>query len=222
MRGLGQRSAAAAGGATSFAVVGLLVAWAAWGPAASPLTPSHEAGAETYARAPMSSGPVIPARRAAAPAEVPTRSVLPDGVVVSIQPVDTAADGRLDVPDDVRVAGWWRGGARLGDPFGSTLIVGHVDSVTQGLGPFAGLLSVRPGQHISLSSAHLTQTFTVAALALVPRGTLSSHPRIFSARGPRRLTLVTCAGPYDASRGGYQNLAVITARQVAEPEKVAR
>ena len=35
--------------------------------------------------------------------------------------------------------------------------------------------------------------------------------------GPRRLTMVTCAGPYDAARGGYQNLAVVTARPVTRP-----
>jgi hypothetical protein len=158
---------------------------------------------------------VVPARRTGAPRpEVPDRSVLPDGTVVPIQPVGTAPDGRLAVPADIRVAGWWRGGARLGDPFGSTLLAAHVDSSTQGLGPYAGLLSVRAGQRISLSSAHLTQTFSVVSLALVPRGMLSRHPGIFSSHGPRRLTLVTCAGPYVATRGGYQNLAVVTARAV--------
>ncbi len=37
------------------------------------------------------------------------------------------------------------GGAarRLGDPFGSTLVAAHIDSKTQGLGPYAELLSVR-------------------------------------------------------------------------------
>jgi hypothetical protein len=159
--------------------------------------------------------PVVPARRAGAPrAEVPTRSVLPSGTVVPIKPVDTARDGRLDVPADIRIAGWWRGGSRLGDPFGSTLLAAHVDSFTQGLGPYASLLSVRPGQHITVSSTHLTQDFSVVSLALVPRGTLARHPRFFSARGPRRLTLVTCAGPYLPTHGGYQNLAVITARPV--------
>jgi hypothetical protein len=136
--------------------------------------------------------------------------------VVQIRPVDTAVDGTLTVPRDVRIAGWWRGGARLGEPFGSTLLAAHVDSFTQGLGPYASLLTVRPGQHFILSSAHLTQVFAVVSLAVVPKGTLSRHRRIFSARGPRRLTMVTCAGPYDASRGGYQNLAVITARAVQD------
>ena len=148
--------------------------------------------------------------------EAPTGSVLPDGRVVPVLPAGTASDGRLAVPDDIRIAGWWRGSARLGDPFGSTLLAAHVDSFTQGLGPFAGLLSARSGQHVTLRSRHLTQTYAVVSLALVPRGTLSQHPRIFSARGPRRLTLVTCAGPYDPARGGYQNLAVITARPVQD------
>jgi hypothetical protein len=161
--------------------------------------------------------PVVPARRVGAVRpEAPNRSVLPDGQVVPIEPAGTAGDGSLAVPEDIRVAGWWRGGSRLGDPFGSTLLAAHVDSFTQGLGPYASLLSVTQGQRITPFSPHLRETFSVVSLALVPRGTLSDHPRIFSSRGARRLTLVTCAGPYDVDRGGYQNLAVITARPVAE------
>ena len=37
--------------------------------------------------------------------------------------------------------------------------------------------------------------------------------------GAARLTLVTCAPPYDASRGGYQNLAVVTAVPLGPPEE---
>jgi hypothetical protein len=96
------------------------------------------------------------------------------------------------------------------------VLAAHVDSVSQGLGPYASLLSATPGQQITLSSPHLSLRYAVVALSLVPRGALSRHPGIFSARGPRRLTLVTCAGPYDAARGGYQNLAVITARPVQD------
>jgi hypothetical protein len=194
----------------------------AWAQARSGVSPVSGASAGTgnagdRSSSPTVVSPVVPARRVGAVRpEVPDRSVLPGGQVVPIVPAGTAHDGSLAVPDDIRVAGWWRGGARLGDPFGSTLLAAHVDSFTQGLGPYAGLLSVTAGQRIIVSSPHLRQTFSVVSLALVPRGTLSAHPRIFSARGPRRLTLVTCAGPYDAARGGYQNLAVITARPVAD------
>jgi hypothetical protein len=201
--------------------VGATVAGIAWAQArsgdAADRRVSGSAPGTSRSAGPRVVQPVVPARRAGAVrAEVPDHSVLPGGEVVPIVPAGTAQDGSLAVPEDIRVAGWWRGGSRLGDPFGSTLLAAHVDSFTQGLGPYAGLLSATAGQHITVSSAHLRQTFAVVSLAVVPRGTLSQHPRIFSASGPRRLTLVTCAGPYDVARGGYQNLAVVTARPITE------
>ena len=82
-----------------------------------------------------------PARRAGPPeAERPVSVRLPSGTVVPVRSAGTRAGGVLDVPDDITQAGWWRAGARLGDPFGSTLIAGHVDAVDQGLGAFAELL----------------------------------------------------------------------------------
>lgn len=213
-RGRGPRTAAGIAAAVLATVLCATAAWSAWGRTDSEHAHVRPAGGPA-ASEPGFATPVVPARRAGAPrAEVPTRSVLPNGTVVPIRPVDTARNGSLAVPENIRVAGWWRGGARLGDPFGSMLLAAHVDSFRQGLGPYASLLSVRPGQRITVSSAHLIQDFAVVSLALLPRGTLARHPRIFSARGPRRLTLVTCAGPYVPAHGGYQNLAVITARPV--------
>ncbi len=118
------------------------------------------------------------------------------------------------------MAGWWRGGSRLGDPFGSVLVAAHVDSRTQGLGPFAELLTVRAGTRVRLESAGLRQAFEVTSRRLVPQGSLVDDSWIFEASGDLRLTLVTCAPPYDASRGGYQNLAVVTAT-VLGPAEVA-
>jgi hypothetical protein len=154
-------------------------------------------------------------RAGAVAAEVPTDVRLPGGTVVPIRPADTRPDGLLDVPDDIRRSGWWRGGSRVGDPFGSTLLAGHVDSVVQGLGPYAELLTVRAGDRLRLRSAHLHQEFVVRSLRLVPQGSLADNRRLYAVDGPRRLTLVTCAPPYDAERGGYQNLAVVTAAPVS-------
>jgi hypothetical protein len=172
-------------------------------PAADPAP--HEAGRSLDAGV---------ATRAGAPtAERPTGLVLPSGRLVPVERAVTAREGRLEVPDDVRRAGWWPGGPRLGDPFGSTLVAGHVDATRQGLGAFAELLGARPGQRVRLRSRHLEQTFTVRSLRLVPRGRIGAEAAdIYSVRGDRRLTLVTCAPPYLAARGGYQNLAVVTAR----------
>lgn len=177
---------------------------ASTGPTASAAVPTVEAA---------------PARRATSvlQPEAPTSSVLPSGKRVPVDAVSTRADGQLDVPDNIRRAGWWRGGSKLGDPFGATLLAAHVDSTTQGLGPYAELLDARPHQRVRLSSPHLSQTFEVRSLRLVPRTSLDREQQIFAAGGARRLTLVTCAPPYVKSRGGYQNLVLLTADPVGEP-----
>lgn len=145
--------------------------------------------------------------------QAPTGVQLPDGRRVGIRAVGTTTNGVLDVPGDIETAGWWTGGSRLGDPFGSTLVAAHVDSTTQGLGPFASLLRVRPGDRLVVWSQGLKQTFSVRSLWLRPRGTLGARSWLHSPEGERRLVLVTCAGPFDPDAGGYQNLAVV----VAEP-----
>ena len=63
-------------------------------------------------------------------------------------------------------------------------------------------------------SEGLRQGFRVKSLRLRPRGTIGDGSWLHSPDGDRRLGRVTWAGPSDAARGGYQNLAVI----VAEPQ----
>ncbi|WP_137294782.1 class F sortase [Nocardioides dongxiaopingii] len=151
--------------------------------------------------------------------EPPVSIRLPDGTTMRVMAAGTTADGLLDVPPDVRAAGWWPGGSRVGDPFGSTFVAAHVDSTTQGLGPFASLLQARPGDTVRLRSRRLQQVFRVTSLQLVPRSSFERRPRLLSPDGDRRLVLVTCAPPYVVDRGGYQNLAVVSAAPVAEPSE---
>jgi hypothetical protein len=143
--------------------------------------------------------------------EAPRSLRLPSGRVVPVHAVSTGRDGWLDVPDSPRSAGWWRGGSRVGDPSGTTLLAAHVDSSRQGLGPFAELYDARPGLRLVLRSAGLRQDFRVRSVRLIPRGALTAHPELYSPSGARQLVLVTCAPPYDPERGGYQNLVVLVA-----------
>jgi hypothetical protein len=179
------------------------------GPPAAEAAPARVGAGPSPAAVAQRVGSVLP--------EPPTGIRLPNGLRIAVRAVGTRPDGLLDVPDDIRVAGWWRGGSRLGDPFGSSLVAAHVDSRTQGLGPFASLLGVRRGERVRLWSRGLQQDFAVTSLRLRPRSTIGPRAYLHSPAGPRRLTLVTCAGPYDAARGGYQNLAVITARPLDPP-----
>ncbi len=167
--------------------------------------------------------PAVPARRLATLVvpEAPTRAQLPSGRVVRVQPVSTREDGTLDVPRDITTSGWWRGGSRVGDPFGSMLVAAHIDSRSQGLGPFAELLSVPRGARVTVTTRHLRQEFAVRSRRLVPQGSLADQRWIFAPTGGARLTLVTCAPPYDASRGGYQTLAVVVADPVGSPVPAA-
>lgn len=189
----------------------------------APTGPSGSTGQDSTARGPATTGaptPVAPGRRAgsAVPAEPPDSARLPSGTVVPVRAVGTTPGGRLAVPTDVRAAGWWRGGAKLGDAFGSTLLAAHIDSSSQGLGPYAELLGARPGQRIQVTGAHLEQEFEIRSLRLIEQGPLTDRTWLFSPAGPRRLTLVTCAPPYDPARGGYQRLAVVTAVPVTDPQ----
>ena len=190
---------------------------------ASPTTsPAARASASppSATSAPRPARGVPPARRATSVPvpQAPATAVLPSGRTVPVRTVGTTPAGLLDVPDDVDAAGWWGGGSRIGDPFGSILVAAHVDSRTQGLGPFAELLTVSRGARIVLASADLRQTFVVRSRKLVPQGSLVDDSWIFDATGDARLTLVTCAPPYVVARGGYQNLAVVTAVPVGPPE----
>lgn len=170
----------------------------------------------------VSAAPAEAARPNGPTAEAPTQVRLPSGTTVGVKAVSTTPDGLLDVPDDIRTAGWWRGGARLGDPFGSTLIAAHIDSRTQGLGPYVELLRVDRGDRIVVRSKHLVQDFAVTSLRLIPRDSVADAPELFAVSGPQRLTMVTCAGPFDEARGGYQNLAVVVARPLADPRRSPR
>ncbi len=158
------------------------------------------------------------ARRVGSVRAMEPRAVrLPGSGWLDVAAVGTQVDGLLDVPADVNKIGWWEGGARIGDPFGSVLLAGHVDSATQGLGPSSTLLTADEGARVSVRTGASTTRWQISSRHLVPIDELGQHPRVLSPQGPARLTLVTCAPPFVESRGGYQNLAVVEALPVDEP-----
>jgi hypothetical protein len=149
-----------------------------------------------------------------AQAQTPHTVTLPSGTSVPVEVASTSPAGLLEVPDDITAAGWWDGGARLGDAYGAMVLASHVDSTRQGIGPFAELLGVSSGDRVTVTSSGLTQRFGVATVDLVPKAELETSDAIFSTHGATRLVLITCAGPFDQDRGGYQDLAVVTAAPV--------
>ncbi len=144
-------------------------------------------------------------------AQRPHSLTLPSGTSVAVDTAHTSSGGELMLPADINRAGWWDGGARLGDPFGALVVAAHVDSFDQGLGHFAELLTTQRGDVIRLSSPNLDGRFRVVSAQLVEKSTLSADSDLYSPRGPPRLVLITCGGPYDPDSGYRDNMIVIAA-----------
>jgi hypothetical protein len=134
---------------------------------------------------------------------------LPSGTTMAVHKAATGRNGELMLPTNINRAGWWDGGSRLGDPYGSLVIAAHVDSFTQGRGRFIELLSMHPGNRVRVWSANLRQTFRVTSARLVPKPLLTPRSYAYSGHGPPRLVLITCGGPYDSVNGYHDNMVVV-------------
>jgi len=140
---------------------------------------------------------------------VPRLIELPSGDSAEVEPAPTV-DGVLQVPNDVGHVGWWDGSSQAGDPFGSTVIAGHVDSRLQGLGFFAQLLLVQPGDLVTVRSGPDALTYRVVSATLVNKQALASDSEAFDQRGPHHLVLVTCSGQWHPDVRSYDaNLVVV-------------
>jgi LPXTG-site transpeptidase (sortase) family protein len=140
---------------------------------------------------------------------IPERLTLPGNANAAVLPA-TTVDGVLRVPENVRHVGWWDGSAQAGEAFGSTVIAGHVDSATEGIGFFARLLRVKVGDTITLRGDSHRLKYRVTSVRKVAKKALATDNEAFKQTGPHRLVLITCTGNFHRDRGGYDsNLVVI-------------
>jgi LPXTG-site transpeptidase (sortase) family protein len=146
---------------------------------------------------------------------VPNRLDLPGGAHATVVPVSTV-DGSLIVPDDVRQVGWWDGSSYVGDPFGATVIAGHVDSAEHGIGFFRRLWSIVVGDQLTVRADELRRRYRVTEIRRVDRQRLADDHEVYGQDGPPRLILLTCIGAYDAEQGGYADNLVVVALPVAD------
>jgi LPXTG-site transpeptidase (sortase) family protein len=144
---------------------------------------------------------------------VPTAVVLPGGAQAPVVPAGTV-DDQLQVPSGAQHVGWWDGGAEAGDPFGSIVLAGHVDTKTEGLGFFARLRRAEPGEYVVLRGSGRSATYRIMSKVSVPKDALATKSGAFDQTGDHRLVLITCTGAYDADNGGYEDNLVVTATAV--------
>jgi hypothetical protein len=141
----------------------------------------------------------------------PSAILLPDGTGAPVVPVGLHPDGALVVPEDVRTVGWWTGGSKVGERFGSVVVAGHVDSSTGGVGVFAELKRLVPGQVVELSADGSRVRYRIVSATRVPQARLSEDAGIFRVDGEPQLVLITCGGAFDRVRHRYEENLVVRA-----------
>ncbi|WP_426567468.1 class F sortase [Streptomyces canus] len=154
-------------------------------------------------------GPSAAARQepAAAPRRLDIERV---GLSAEVEPVGAAPDGSAEIPENPDDVGWYRYGPAPGEPSGSAVVLGHVDSRSGDLGAFAALFEVRAGDEVTVRrAAGPPVTYRVAARTEVEKDRLPASA--FARTGEPVLTLITCAPPFDEDQGGYQRNLIVTA-----------
>ena len=76
----------------------------------------------------------------------------------------------------------------------ATVIAGHVDSATEGIGFFARLRSIKVGDMVTLRAGSHSLKYRVTSVREVPRRALATDSQAFKQSGPHRLVLITCTG----------------------------
>lgn len=147
----------------------------------------------------------------------PTRLQLPDGSDAPVQPASTT-DGELQVPEDVDRLGWWDGGAYVNDPFGSTVLAGHIDSAEQGVGFFGKLLTIPVGEEVVVQGDGGELAYEVTSTELVDKDVLVEDTVAFDQSGAHRLVLITCSGRWIPELHSYESNFVV----IAEPVGLAQ
>ncbi len=165
----------------------------------------------TAAKAPKATPAPRPTKTPVPPA-APNALALPaQRVTAPVVAVGVRSDGELEVPDSVRTVGWWVGSAPAGAARGSTVLAGHVDSASQGVGAFAALRDVAVGSPVVLTDVFgAPHAYRVTARRTYPKYAL---PRSVFSGAP--LVLLTCGGPFDAGAGRYRDNIVVYAAPVA-------
>jgi len=118
--------------------------------------------------------------------------------------------GQMAVPDNVTEIGWYRFGAKPGDP-GSAVLAAHVDLAGSGPGVFFELGSLDVDERVFVAYEDGTErAFRVVARATYDKEELPLDV-IFSREGPPVLTLITCGGGFNRSVARYDSNIVVYA-----------
>lgn len=172
-------------------------------PSAASVAPAPSTVALTPSATPTPSAVTYP---------VPRRVRIPAiDVATRVVPVGIDENDALEVPEDVRLVGWYDLGVPPGADRGSAVLVAHRDSRTQGHGVFYDLGRLDVGDRVTVrNDAGEDLTYSVVSRESILKKRLP-YEELFAVDGPPRLTMISCGGYYDPENGGYQDNVVVTA-----------
>jgi hypothetical protein len=130
----------------------------------------------------------------------------------TLQYLGLTPDGALEVPKSPRYheAAWYKYSSEPGSP-GPAVILGHVDSVSDGRSIFYYLGDVRPGDEILVTrSDGLIAVFVVHGVRSYPK----DHFPTFLVYGPTEgstLRVITCGGRWDRYANSFEENIVVFA-----------
>jgi hypothetical protein len=136
------------------------------------------------------------------------------GISAKVVPVSVGQDGALGVPDDPSRVGWWANGPAPGDPVGTAVIDGHVDSAATGPGALFELRKIKVGAEVVIDQPGGSIYFRIAAKREYAKSSLPWQ-KIFDQSVRGRLVIVTCGGRFDSSSRNYLDNVVAYAVPVA-------
>jgi sortase (surface protein transpeptidase) len=139
--------------------------------------------------------------------KVPVSIAVPRlGVQAAIQPVGLDKEGRMATIPDAKVIAWYAYGSVPGGE-GNAILAGHRDW-NGALGTFWRIETLKPHDIIRIGFSDGNQSvFEVVSDTTYPSNNVPNQ--VMQLSGLTRTTLITCAGDFDHSGGGYQSRAVV-------------
>jgi LPXTG-site transpeptidase (sortase) family protein len=164
---------------------------------------------------PAPTGPIVAPPESAPPTPVarPVSIAIPlIRVKTNLITLGLASDGSMQVPSSTTAAGWYTGSPRPGG-VGSSIIVGHIDSLT-GPGVFYRLPQLHAGDSVYVKRTDgTTAEFRVTSVQTY----LKDHFPTQTVYGPTpdaELRLITCGGAFDPATHHYLSNIVVYATEV--------
>jgi len=160
----------------------------------------------------LPSGRLPAAPQAARP--IPIRLDIPRiGVHTDLTRLGLNPDGTVEVPpvESDAPAGWYENSVIPGE-IGAAVILGHVDSASDGPAVFYLLGTLRRGDRISVLRADGTVArFAVADTAQYPKSRFPTS-LVYGPTAYPALRLVTCGGSFDRIHHSYRDNIIVSAR----------